>query len=119
MLAIGTMFNIYFLGRFYNLVSTLLSVHMNIEWGQALDNIFFFLQVSYIIFLFVFRPIVPMEGMGDEYIKLKATVIKYERFILKVCCPTCSYINVHYTLLFIIVGLGILCSCPKPSQGMP
>ena len=30
------------------------------------------------------RPVVPMDYMGEEYFKLKATVIKYERFLLKV-----------------------------------
>ena len=30
------------------------------------------------------RPIVPMEYMGEEYFKTKATVVKYERFVLKV-----------------------------------
>lgn len=30
------------------------------------------------------RPVVAMEYMGEEYFKLKATVIKYERFLLKV-----------------------------------
>lgn len=26
----------------------------------------------------------PMEYMGEEYFKLKASIIKYERFVLKV-----------------------------------
>ena len=30
------------------------------------------------------RPVVPMAYMGEEYFKLKASIIKYERFILKV-----------------------------------
>ena len=30
------------------------------------------------------RPVVPMEYMGEEYFKLKASIIKYERFVLKV-----------------------------------
>ena len=30
------------------------------------------------------RPVVPMDYMGDEYFKLKASIIKYERFVLKV-----------------------------------
>ena len=31
------------------------------------------------------RPVVPMEYMGEDYFKLKNQVIKFERFILKVC----------------------------------
>lgn len=31
------------------------------------------------------RPIEPMEYMGEEYFKSKNTVIKYERYLLKVC----------------------------------
>lgn len=32
----------------------------------------------------VYRTPTPMEYMGEEYFKLKSTVIKYERFLLKV-----------------------------------
>jgi hypothetical protein len=32
---------------------------------------------------FLGKPVVPMDYMGEEYFKLKATVIKYERFLLK------------------------------------
>ena len=40
------------------------------------------------------RTIVPMEYMGEEYFKMKATVIKYERFLLKVrAAPACSLVS--------------------------
>ena len=81
-----------------------------------------------------------MEYMGEDYFKMKATVIKFERFLLKVnihaCIMhhcTCSvpltlvHVDTHVECCFDVVhvrcrlsasGTGFLCSCEAPSQGM-
>ena len=81
-----------------------------------------------------------MEYMGEDYFKMKATVIKFERFLLKVSVDacimhhcTCSvpltlvHVDTHVECCFDVVhvrcrlsasGTGFLCSCEAPSQGM-
>lgn len=51
------------------------------------------------------RPVVPMEYMGEEYFKMKASVIKYERFVLKEL-GFCVHIKHPHKL--IIVNLRLL-----------
>ena len=48
-------------------------------------------MLDYTSSLSLLRPVVPMEYMGEEYFKLKASIIKYERFILKVGLQTVSF----------------------------
>lgn len=39
---------------------------------------------DYALFVYLTRTIEPMDYMGEEYFKIKASIIKYERFLLKV-----------------------------------
>ena len=71
------------------------------------------------------RPIVPMEFAGNKYFNIKNTIIKYERFLLKVgasaCNGTCSMmcscvrLILFYCILF-CSGAWILCPCTAPTQ---
>ena len=71
------------------------------------------------------RPIVPMEYMGEEYFKTKATVVKYERFLLKVRrLPSWGPLLVHCESASacsfpsaVIIGTRLLCARETPSQG--
>ena len=59
-----------------------------------------------------------MEYMGEEYFKLKASIIKYERFILRVRFePICLGRVVMSRSFPFFTGLGVLCACQEPSQG--
>ncbi len=69
-----------------------------------------------IMLLFNYSKIVPMDYVGEEYYRMRNTVNKYERYILKVMyCAVCNLMLIGKFITF--VGVGLLCACSAPTQG--
>ena len=63
------------------------------------------------------RTLEPMDYMGEEYFKLKASIIKYERFLLRVRALAASFLIEFLRNAFFSSGVGVLCSHQASTQG--
>ena len=68
------------------------------------------------------RPVAPMEYLGEEYFKLKATIIKYERFLLRVSLvfPAQIFFAVYLVCFPVLQDLGFCVHIRHPHKvGQP
>lgn len=85
-------------------------------WGTELSIKSQKLELVFFVFWPFLRPVMPMEYMGEEYFKMKASVIKYERFVLKVGSELhCLLMALNGGALYL--GVGFLCPHQTPTQG--